>query len=131
MNRAKDWLTQAHYDIQAAESARKSGFHEWACFMAQQASEKALKATAQNRNAVLWGHSLKEMLMALKENCEIDLADNLMERARNLDKYYIIARYPNGFNTGIPHDYFGEKDSEDAINSAKILIQWCDSLETR
>jgi len=99
--------------------------------MAQQATEKAVKALAQNLSATLWGHSIREMLKALKENCGVSVSEEMIDGARKLDRYYIIARYPNGFDTGVPHDYFGDKDSEDAIGSAKILIQWCNSLETR
>ncbi|HHW02422.1 MAG TPA: HEPN domain-containing protein [Thermoanaerobacterales bacterium] len=40
-NRAFDWLNQAIKDLKHAEESRCSGHHEWACFAAQQAGEKA------------------------------------------------------------------------------------------
>jgi HEPN domain-containing protein len=43
-NRARDWLEQALRDLAQAEDSRKAGRHEWACFAAQQAAEKAVKA---------------------------------------------------------------------------------------
>ncbi|HDL85732.1 MAG TPA: HEPN domain-containing protein, partial [Candidatus Acetothermia bacterium] len=43
-NRALDWLTQAHRDVEQAQDSRAAGRHEWACFAAQQAAEKAVKA---------------------------------------------------------------------------------------
>lgn len=44
MNRARDWLYQAERDLEMAEVARGVSRHEWACFAAQQAAEKAVKA---------------------------------------------------------------------------------------
>lgn len=44
MRRHEDWLKQAYSDLQAAEDSAGSDHHEWACFQAQQAAEKALKA---------------------------------------------------------------------------------------
>ncbi len=43
-SRAQDWLRQALRDLEHAEDARKAGRHEWACFAAHQAAEKAVKA---------------------------------------------------------------------------------------
>ena len=43
-DRSRDWLSQAGKDLGQAEDSRKAGRHEWACFAAQQAAEKAVKA---------------------------------------------------------------------------------------
>nr|WP_236101971.1 HEPN domain-containing protein [Methylotetracoccus oryzae] len=40
-NRAADWWAQAQRDLEQAADSRTSGRHEWACFAAQQAAEKA------------------------------------------------------------------------------------------
>jgi hypothetical protein len=46
-----------------------------------------------------------------------------MEGAKILDKYYIPARYPNGFDTGAPMEYFTEKEAKEAVEYAdKIII---------
>lgn len=44
MNRAPDWLRQAEHDLELAGIAARAGRHEWACFAAQQAAEKAVEA---------------------------------------------------------------------------------------
>ena len=41
---ARRWLRQAQYDVRAAEWSLQGGFHDTACFLAQQAAEKALKS---------------------------------------------------------------------------------------
>jgi hypothetical protein len=43
-NRSRDWLSQAQRDLEQAEDSLRAGRHEWACFAAQQAGEKAVKA---------------------------------------------------------------------------------------
>jgi HEPN domain-containing protein len=42
-NRARAWFAQAERDLDQAQSSRREGWHEWACFAAQQAVEKAVK----------------------------------------------------------------------------------------
>ncbi|MBI4493722.1 MAG: HEPN domain-containing protein [Chloroflexi bacterium] len=37
-----------------------SGFHDWACFSAQQAAEKTVKAVLQRLGAEAWGHAVFE-----------------------------------------------------------------------
>lgn len=41
--------------------------------------------------------------------------ETLLESAKNLDKYYIPPRYPNGFDIGMPADYYTEKNAQEAI----------------
>jgi HEPN domain-containing protein len=43
-DRSQDWLTQARRDLAQAQDSRRAERHEWACFAAQQAAEKAVKA---------------------------------------------------------------------------------------
>ena len=51
-NRALDWLRQADRDFEQAMDSR----HEWACFAAQQAAEKAIKALHLHTGQEAWGH---------------------------------------------------------------------------
>lgn len=50
-SRHADWLRQADADLRHARHARAGGAHEWACFAAQQAAEKSLKAVLTRRGA--------------------------------------------------------------------------------
>jgi len=40
-DRSRDWFAQAERDLEHARSAQREGRHEWACFAAHQAAEKA------------------------------------------------------------------------------------------
>ncbi|MCR4432901.1 MAG: HEPN domain-containing protein [Caldiserica bacterium] len=42
--RAGGWLKQALRDLEQAKDSAQWGRHEWACFAAQQAAEKAVRA---------------------------------------------------------------------------------------
>jgi len=43
-NRDRDWFDQALRDLEQAEDSLSAGRHEWACFAAQQSTEKAVTA---------------------------------------------------------------------------------------
>jgi HEPN domain-containing protein len=122
--RTEDWLKQAKRDLEHARMDLAEGFYEWGCFSAQQASEKALKALYQHMNALAWGHSVRELLQNLSDKFEIE---HLMEGAKILDKYYIPARYPNGFETGAPMEYFTEKEAREAVEYADKIIRFCEN----
>jgi HEPN domain-containing protein/predicted nucleotidyltransferase len=64
MRRPQDWLRQAELDLQAATDLRDPG-HEWACFLAQQAGEKAVKSAHERTGAEAWGQSVAGLLEEL------------------------------------------------------------------
>lgn len=121
--RAQDWMEQAEWDLKHAQNDVAGNYYEWACFSAQQAAEKALKALHQAHNQVAWGHSVRELLEGVRNLIEIP--DELMDAGKLLDRYYIIARYPNGFASGAPKDYFSAQEAKDAISSARAIIRFC------
>ena len=122
-DRSRDWLNQAEWDLKHAENDAAAGYYEWACFSAQQAAEKALKAVYQSHNQVAWGHSVRELLVGLHD--QVPISEQLIDAGKLLDKYYIIARYPNGFASGAPKDYFSKNEAQDAISSARAIIRFC------
>jgi HEPN domain-containing protein len=119
-NRAQDWLKQAERDLEMAEGARHAGWHEWACFAAQQAAEKAVKALHLHWGQEAWGHVVARLLRELPD--EIDVPKELVERAHVLDGYYIPARYPNSHPEGAPFEHFGALQSEEAIRYAREIL---------
>ncbi len=118
--RWKDWLTQAERDLEHAAMAAEQGFYEWACFSAQQAAEKALKAVYLFRNAEAWGHSVASLLKNLPEKA----SEDLIEKGAKLDRFYLPTRYANSFESGAPMEYFFKTDAEEAIENAKEIIRY-------
>ena len=123
MNRWKDWFEQAQRDLKRAELDVEHGFYEWACFTAQQSAEKAIKALGMKAGLDLWGHSLTAMLKTLKT--VLDVPERIENLAKILDKYYIPTRYPNGFASGKPADYFTFKEAKEAVNASREILRFC------
>ena len=123
-HRHQDWIDQARCDLSHARDSRRSGSHEWACFAAQQAAEKAIKGYPGYLGAIAWGHSLTKMLDDIPP--DIEVGDDLRVAARGLDKHFIATRYPNGFDAGKPADYYGPEDSDAAIEQAERVLAWVD-----
>jgi len=122
-SRHLDWLRQAEADLRHARNALSSGDYEWSCFAAHQAGEKALKAIFQKLGMDAWGHTLTALIGNLPT--PIRPADELITCAKVLDKHYIPTRYPNGFESGAPTDFYTPQEAEQAIGCAETLIAFC------
>ncbi len=122
MNRWKDWLDQAERDLQHAGLDIQYEYWEWACFTAQQAAEKAVKALLMNRGVSAWGHAVTPMLSHLTE---LNVPVGIVRHAQLLDAYYIPTRYPNGFPEGKPADYFNLQKAKEAADAAAEIIRFC------
>lgn len=130
---ATRWFQQASYDIKAARWNLQGEFHNTACFLAQQAGEKALKSILYYlgaRRTALLTHSLVEMVEEAGKVVGSFLA--LLDRARELDLHYIPSRYPNGLPSGYPHQFYSREMAEDALNAAdKILAAVADHYRSQ
>lgn len=121
VSEAQRWLAQALRDLRAARNSRASGDYEWACFQAQQAAEKAIKALMHGLGMGAWGHSVTELLMALGSRYNVEA---LLIHARELDRHYIPARYPNAYESGYPGMYYDDATAERAIRAAETILSW-------
>lgn len=121
-NRFRDWLRQAERDLEHARSSQVSGQHEWACFAAQQAAEKAIKALHLRLGADAWGHVIAELLQELA--APIVVPPELMQKASVLDNFYIPTRYANGHPSGAPFEHYTALQSGQAITYAEEIINF-------
>lgn len=121
--RSADWLRQAEADLQHARHSRDGGDFEWAAFASHQAAEKAIKAFFQKLHLEAWGHTLTLLLRNLPAGTEPGEA--LVDRAKELDKHYIPARYPNSFEQGAPVDLYTRREADDAIANAEAILDFC------
>ncbi len=121
---AQRWFRQALHDLEAVRWNIAGGFYEQACFLAQQAGEKALKALLYYlgaRRRALLTHSLREMVReATKQVPELEA---IAKPARHLDFHYIPARYPNGLPDGYPHIFYDREMAEQALEAAEKIVQ--------
>lgn len=125
-----DWYRQAEADLAHARDALAGAHYEWACFASQQAAEKAVKAVHEALGQAAWGHSVTELLDALRAQAS-GIDDALLDRARELDKLYVPTRYPNGLPAGAPADYYTRAEAERALSGAEAIVAWCRGMLPR
>ena len=121
-DRSKDWFQQAVRDMEQAVESKSSERHEWACFAAQQAGEKAVKAFHLFLKQEAWGHLVAGLLRELPP--EIAVPPDLVDKGKVLDNFYIPTRYPNGHPGGSPFEHYGPLQSEQAIRYASEILEF-------
>lgn len=124
--RSADWLDQAQGDLAHARSDLRGGFHDWACFSAQQSAEKAVKAVFQRLGAEAWGHSVADLLAELGAHHAI--SESLRDAALELDKAYIPTRYPNAHPAGAPRTRYTRTEAVRLIEHAEQVLEFCTRL---
>lgn len=120
---AQRWFHQAYFDLRACRWNIEGGFHDTACFLAQQAGEKALKSLLYylgSRRKALLTHSLIEMVKEAGK--KIEKIKNLLNEAKLLDLHYIPSRYPNGIPSGYPHEFYTANISGEVLKAADKIF---------
>jgi HEPN domain-containing protein len=112
------WFLQSESDLRATQALIDSGHFSQACFAAQQASEKALKALAFFRGAkMVKSHSLSEIAK------ELGINGVLESHSIKLDLYYLTARYPDALpDNAVPAEKFNKSMASEAISMASEFI---------
>src|SRR3989338_10074087 len=110
---SEKWLEKARGDLKASKDSLNSKNYEWACFQAQQASEKALKSLyIKKYKKLLKIHDL--VLLARK----INAPKEIIVLCSKINPAYTDARYPD-----LSRDY-SEKDAQEIINFAEEVLKW-------
>jgi HEPN domain-containing protein len=127
LEEGRRWLRQAKEDLRWTRHLAEEGAYHLACFLAQQVTEKALKAFlyAQGEEIVL-GHSV-ERLCAAATGFEPQF-QSLARSWSILDGYYIPTRYPNGLPGGIPADVYSRQAAAGAVELATDAVEFVDTL---
>ena len=115
----QDWFAHAQSDLRLARLARshKTVFREQACFHAQQACEKALKAVLLSMALEFpLVHDIEALLEIAKEG-GVRLPREVRE-AGALSPYAVEARYP-GYEEGIT-----PAEADEAIRVAGRVVMW-------
>lgn len=119
-------MDEAEGDLEHARSDMQNGFHNWACFSAQQAAEKAVKAVFQRMGAEAWGHSVADLLKELSKKYAIpqEISDGALE----LDKAYIPTGYPNAHPSGSARERYIKEEARRLIRYAERIVRFCSDL---
>ena len=120
--RSQDWWNQAQRDLETAAENRANGRHEWTCFAAHQAAEKAVKALHLAHGQEAWGHVVARLLTELPTPAP----EELIASGKVLDNFYVPARYPNGHAEGAPFEHYGPIQSELGLTHARYILDFVD-----
>ncbi|MBR1369437.1 DNA-binding protein [Methanocalculus chunghsingensis] len=118
---AERWFRQGEKDLRSSKNSHSSGDYEWACFQAQQSSEKVLKALLYARGfRRILTHSIFELIIEIGIFANEIMA--LKTEAKLLDSVYITSRYPDSIVGNLtPSEYFEEEDAIQCIRSAELI----------
>jgi HEPN domain-containing protein len=94
MRRHADWFRQARRKLESARWDIQGGFHEDACFSAQQAAELAARALLESQGRIELSHSVYQLLQTLSTAIE-ELAARTRQRLG-------IERTPTGWRIAPP-----------------------------
>jgi HEPN domain-containing protein len=113
----------------ALESGRHQaagGFHNWACFAAEQGAQLAVKAFLHGVGRGPWGHDLVGLVRDAGE-AGAEVSDAAAEAALRLARHYIPAGYPDAHASGPAATRYGTSDSRQALADAELILSMVDT----
>ncbi len=123
LEQARPWLDQAWADLKVAEGLETTAPFA-ACFHAQQAAEKALKAVYVAHGLPFpWTHSVQELLRsAAQEHPELEA---FVEGTLLLDSFYTGTRYPSLGLASLeaPEKRYAASHARQAISTARPMVE--------
>jgi HEPN domain-containing protein len=127
---ADRWYSQAVDDAEAASALLEARKYAQACFYAQQAGEKAMKAVWFSLDLDPWGHSVTRLIRDLTGTVKEEFLP-LIDPALALDKLYIPTRYPDALANLTPAEAYTQREAESAIQSAQVLLDFVQEWRSR
>ncbi|MGJ3247574.1 MAG: HEPN domain-containing protein [Elainellaceae cyanobacterium] len=118
---ARRWYQQAMDDLDAARALLMANKYPQACFYAQQAGEKAMKAVWMAHDLDPWGCSIGKLIRDLPESLSHDFMP-LLDTGLGLDKLYIPTRYPDALADLTPAEAYTQTEAQSAIASSQTLL---------
>lgn len=131
---SQEWFEQAEHDLVVCRYLIDGQYYGWACYAAQQAAEKALKAARVLSGTVIeqiHTHRMNDLIGTLSDlQAHRPPSPMLIARASTLDPYNEGARYPGqrGKAGEAPHKTFEKATAEDAFKTAKSVLKFSQEL---
>ncbi|MGQ0560571.1 MAG: HEPN domain-containing protein [Gemmatimonadota bacterium] len=124
------WRLAAAGARQSAALQATSDLHNWACFLAEQSAQLAMKALLHGLGLGAWGCDLVRLGDSLATASEQPLPRPVSASLRRLSRHYIPARYPDAHPSGPPDAYFGREDVETALADLDSVLAYVDAQWT-
>lgn len=122
LREGRRWLEQAERDLESARLLLQGQLYDTCCFHGHQAAEKALKAFLYTKG---YRSLLTHSTLLLLQTCGAEDASftELEAAARELDRHYIGARYPNFYPESTPARYYTREMAEQCLKLAASVLQ--------
>jgi HEPN domain-containing protein len=120
------WRSAADRAAGASSAQAAAGYFEWACFLAEQAAQLAVKALLHGVGAGGWGHDLSALVAAAGDAVGPAWPDDIGTPAERLARFYLPTRYPDAVPGGIPGDRFTSADAASAEADCRELLKAVD-----
>ena len=118
---ADRWLRQAESDLKASDWNLEGGFSAQACFLAQQAAAKGLRAYLYlNGEDPRETRSVVDLLV--RAITYEERFKEFVEASGRLDLYYKTSRFPDAIPGGIPSEVLTGRDAREAVRVAGDLL---------
>jgi len=127
MREAERWFNLAKNDLEAAKWNAEGKFYAQACFLSQQAAEKALKAYLYSigKRKIITHSTFTLARECAQEN---NTFNSILSICAELDKHYIPSRYPNGLPDSTPSEVYLKQDAEVSINNSQKILDFISKL---
>lgn len=124
LDEARKWAEQAEFEFSQAEDMLDRGVYSYACFLAQQAAEKIVKAVHYCKGEEKRGHVIRTLLLGLEKGYHVNVRD-LLPLAGELDKHYAAPRYPNVHRgeKKPPFKLYTQEMAEKCIEGARRILE--------
>jgi HEPN domain-containing protein len=116
------WLEAARRAIDAARVQAEHDFHEWACFLAEQAAQLGTKGLLHAIGSPAWGHDLGALCEHAAEQIGESWPADAARWAERLSRFYIPTRYPDAVPGRTPGQHYDAHDSAEAIADAEAIL---------
>jgi HEPN domain-containing protein len=121
------WREEADRAISVAGSHATGPAVNWACFLAEQAAQLAVKGLLHGCGAPAWGHDLVTLGQAARATVGTSWPSSLDPRCARLSRHYITSRYPDASPSGSPAQHYTSVDASQALEDAGALLAAVDA----
>lgn len=125
------WYATAHDAHTNAEHQTQRGSFHWACFLAEQSAQFALKGLLHGLGEGAWGHDLPELGRQFTDAADERLPEEVADALTRLSRHYIAARYPDAHPSGTPAGHFRRADAEQACDDAETALRYVQDVWQR
>ena len=124
------WRAEADAAKRGAGVQAAAELHNWACFLAEQAAQLAVKALLHGIGAAPWGHDLVALGRAMARATEERPPESVTAALQRLSRHYIPARYPDAHPAGSPLEHYGPADVRQALDDLSAILGYVDASWT-